>query len=135
MADIIWSPELETGFRTIDKQHQHWVGLFNDLRHAVRDGRGPEVIGGTLDALLDYSLSHFRTEEGLMRTHGFEGIKQHISQHKVFTDQVRNYKERVELEQWTLTFEVMDYMSEWLIEHITSSDRDYIPDLQEGGVT
>lgn len=134
MASITWGPQLETGIGVIDRQHQHWVDLFNELSAAVEQGRGEAEVGKTLDALLDYSVSHFRTEEGLMARHGYDDLERHRAEHKIFTDQIRIFKERVELAQWSLSLEVLEYLRDWLVEHVTATDRGYIPTLSAAGL-
>ncbi len=134
MALITWGEKLETGLTVIDNQHKHWVGLINQLDQAMVEGRGLEQLVETLNALLEYTHSHFRTEEVLMERHGYEDLALHRREHRVFTDQVEIYRDRLELGQNILTVQVMQYMREWLVTHVTGTDRGYIGTLKEAGV-
>jgi hemerythrin-like metal-binding protein len=134
MTAITWGPQLETGIGIVDKQHKHWVDLFNALAASTEGDRKEEAILETLDALLDYSHSHFRTEEALMTRASYEGLEEHRAAHKVFTDQIQIFRDRVELHEWTLSLEVLEYMRGWLVEHVTATDREYVPVLNAAGV-
>lgn len=134
MPLITWGEKLETGIGVIDRQHQHWVGLINSLDQAMVDGRGLEQLVETLNALLEYTHSHFRTEEVLMERHGYEDLDLHRREHRVFTDQVEIYRDRLELGQNILTVQVMQYMRQWLVTHVTGTDRGYISTLKDAGV-
>jgi len=134
MPLITWGKQLETGVSSIDHQHQGWVDLVNELDVAILEGRGQEQVSQTLNELIDYTHAHFRTEETLMAKHGYEDLKLHRREHRVFTDQIEIYRDRVDLGQMTLSIEVMQYMRGWLVTHITGSDRGYIATMKAAGV-
>ncbi len=133
MPLITWGPQLEIGVDIIDKQHQGWVNLLNELDVALVEGRGLEQVGKTLNELVDYTHAHFRTEEGLMAKHGYEDLPMHRREHRVFTDQIEIFRDRVELGQMALSLEVMQFMRGWLVTHITGSDRGYIEAFEAAG--
>ena len=136
MPLIEWGKELETGIRIIDKQHRQWVDLINDLGRAVEAGHEESVLRATVDALWEYTTYHFRTEEGLMERHGYdaEELALHRREHRVFTDQIEIFRDRIGSGFQKMTPRVIDYMYDWLVTHITASDRGYIQTLQNGGV-
>lgn len=134
MPLITWGKELEIGVGIIDKQHHGWVDLLNELDVALVEGRGLEQVAVTLNELVEYTHAHFRTEEALMAKHGYEDLPMHRREHRVFTDQIEIFRDRIELGQPALSLEVMQYMRGWLVEHITGSDRGYIAAFKEAGV-
>jgi hemerythrin-like metal-binding protein len=134
MAYITWGPKLEIGIASIDAQHRRWIGMLNDLHDAIEAGSGAEHVGKTLEGLIDYTHTHFRTEESLMKEHGFEDFEQHCREHRIFTDQVEIYRDRFDAQLMDMSPEVMEYMRGWLLTHITSSDRTYVRTLKDAGV-
>jgi hemerythrin-like metal-binding protein len=134
MPLITWGPQLHIGIDIIDRQHQRWVGLINDLDEAMREGRGGEVIGATLNELVDYTYTHFRTEEMLLTRHDYEDLADHEREHRTFTDQIDYYRDRFEAGAMDISPEVMAYLRDWLLKHITVSDRAYIDTLKKAGV-
>ncbi|MCA9594330.1 MAG: bacteriohemerythrin [Myxococcales bacterium] len=134
MPAITWGPQIQLGIEVIDSQHKRLVDLINELGQAMDDGRGPEVMAKTLTELVDYTHYHFKTEETLLHEHDYEDLKQHRREHRIFTDQIEIYKDRFESGFQSVTKALMDYLSGWLVTHITVSDRAYLETLKEGGV-
>lgn len=134
MASIEWGPQLEVGVSVIDKQHKHWVELYNALDDAAKAGKGKELIGQTLQDLVDYSHSHFRTEEALMERAGYDEIAEHKQEHKKFAAQMQMYQDRYLQGFNDMDENVRGDLREWLVNHITATDRGYIPSLKEAGI-
>lgn len=136
MAAIIWDSRLVSGIATIDKQHRRWVELYNDLDKAMEEGSEEAKVGETLDALMDYSQYHFGTEEALMRQNNYEQeeFDLHKREHRVFTDQMAIYHDRHQAGFRRLSPEVVATLRDWLVTHITASDRGYIKTLKDAGV-
>lgn len=63
---LIWTPELVTGVRQIDLQHQELIDLINELESAHESGQHTAALSEVLPRLTGYALFHFATEEGLM---------------------------------------------------------------------
>ena len=134
MALITWGPKLEIGIGIIDSQHQRFVGMINKLNDAIEEGRGGDLVGKTLEGLIDYTHTHFRTEEELLKEHGYEEYDLHCREHRIFTDQIEIYQDRLNAGSLRITSDVMGYMRGWLLTHIGSSDRAYIRTLKDAGV-
>jgi hemerythrin len=135
MALITWGPKLEIGIEIIDSQHKRLVDLINQLDAALEGGRGGEVVGETLKGLIDYTHTHFRTEQELLKKHDYEDFALHCREHRIFTDQIEIYQDRLNAGSLRITGDVMSYMRGWLLTHIGSSDRAYLPTLKNAGVT
>jgi hemerythrin-like metal-binding protein len=134
MALITWGPKLEIGIGIIDSQHRRLVNLINQLDEAIQEGRGAEVVGETLKGLIDYTHTHFRTEQELLKEHDYEDYALHCREHRIFTDQIEIYRDRLDAGSLRISSDVMGYMRGWLLTHIGSSDRAYIRTLKDAGV-
>jgi hemerythrin-like metal-binding protein len=135
MPLITWGKKLEVGIGIIDSQHRRLVDLINQLDKATEEGRGNEVVGETLKGLIDYTHTHFRTEEDLLKEHDYEDYDLHRREHRIFTDQIEIYRDRLNAGSLRISSNVMGYMRGWLLTHIGSSDRAYIRTLKDAGVT
>ena len=135
MALITWGKKLEVGIGIIDSQHRRLVNLINQLDKAIEEGRGNEVVADTLKGLIDYTHTHFRTEEELLKEHDYEDYDLHCREHRIFTDQIEIYRDRLDAGSLRISSNVMGYMRGWLLTHIGSSDRAYIRTLTDAGVT
>jgi len=134
MALITWGPKLEIGIEIIDSQHRRLVDLINELDEAIEGGRAGDVVGNTLQGLIDYTHTHFRTEQELLRKHDYEDFALHCREHRIFTDQIEIYQDRLNAGSLNLSGNVMSYMRGWLLTHIGSSDRAYTRTLKDAGV-
>ena len=134
MALITWGPKLEIGIEIIDSQHRRLVDLINELDEAIEGGRAGDVVGNTLQGLIDYTHTHFRTEQELLKKHEYEDFALHCREHRIFTDQIEIYRDRLDAGSLRISKDVMGYMRGWLLTHIGSSDRAYIKTLKDAGV-
>ncbi len=134
MPLITWGPKLEIGIGIIDSQHKRLVNLINQLDEAMKEGRGADAVGKTLEGLIDYTHTHFRTEQELLKEHDYEDYALHCREHRIFTDQIEIYRDRLDAGSLRISGDVMEYMRGWLLTHIGSSDRAYIRTLKDAGV-
>ena len=134
MPLITWGPKLEIGIEIIDGQHKRLVNLINKLDEATKEGRAVETVGETLKGLIDYTHTHFTTEQELLKEHNYEDYKLHCREHRIFTDQIEIYRDRLDAGSLRISDDVMGYMRGWLLTHIGSSDRAYIKTLKDAGV-
>ncbi len=134
MALIQWGPSLEVGIEIIDVQHRRLVDLMNELNEAMTQERGGESMGGILKGLVDYTHTHFRTEENLLERYDYDELDLHRREHRIFTDQIEIYQDRFTAGFMNMSNDVMEYMRGWLLTHITCSDRGYISTLKNAGV-
>ena len=129
MALIEWTDDLNTGIQAIDKQHQRIVEYINKLHHArVHDGR--DEVGEVVDALVDYTLSHFAFEESLMEEAGYEFLIIHQNTHKVFCERIDQFRERFENGE-DIAGPLAELLRIWLIRHIKSDDKSYVARVKE----
>ena len=118
-----WSDNLSVGVRKIDEQHKKLVDLVNKLHDGMMQRRGREIIGGIVKELADYTVYHFKTEEELMNKYNYPESPSHKKQHAEFVDKVSDFTAKFEKKQISLTVEVHNFLSNWLINHIKKIDK------------
>lgn len=126
---IKWQPSLEIGIPVIDSQHQRIVFYINRLEHAHTTG-SREEIEEVLHELVDYTLSHFAFEESLMEEAGYPFVKAHKRVHDLFTRRVSDYQQRFKMGE-EISGELLQTLTSWLLNHISSDDRDYADAVHE----
>jgi hemerythrin len=134
MPLITWGPRLETGITIIDSQHKRLVDIINEFNDALVAGRSNEIMGAIFDELVAYTETHFSVEEKLMENHGYEHIEDHRKEHRVFTDQIKMDRDNFNAGAWQFEENLMDYLRGWLVNHISASDRGYVPTLKQAGI-
>ena len=122
MALIVWDTRLETGHAKIDEQHQSMAEIFNRLHGAMKQGKGRAEVEGILVFLKDYTVTHFAMEEELMARHGYTGAARHQEVHADLVRQVAELVGKVQAGHASLTLAVMNFLEDWLVQHIQGED-------------
>ncbi len=129
-----WDRSIQTGLSTIDQQHRQLVDLINDLHKAMKSGSSVSESGRILDKLINYTASHFKTEEKLFQQHNYPEYKQHKEHHDKLVAQVVAFQKDFQSGSAVLSAELMDFLKEWLVGHIKKTDMNYVPFLKKCGV-
>lgn len=134
MAFFVWNKKMETGIESIDKQHKRLVELLAELHSAMVQGKGKEVLGGVLNSLMEYTSYHFNYEETLFGKFAFPGKDGHTAHHKGLVKEAQKLKDDYESGKVGLTINTMNFLKNWLNEHILKEDMEYVEFLQSKGV-
>jgi hemerythrin len=134
MALIEWNGNLSLGIASIDKQHRKLVEMINELNAAMLEGRGKEALSRIINGLADYTKTHFATEETYFQQFGYTEGTGHKAQHDHFANKVLEFRSEFERGRLGLSVKVMQFLSNWLQEHIKGSDKKYAPFLIGRGV-
>ena len=128
-----WSDEFSVRVGEIDGQHRHLVDLINELYQAMQAGRGDEVIGAILDELVAYAAAHFSLEEQYMERFRFEGYAAHKRAHEAFVEKVLAVVEAFKAGRAGVTLGVMNFLRDWIVEHILKVDKKYSDCFEANG--
>jgi hemerythrin len=135
MALIVWDKRLETGHAKIDEQHKSLVEIVNRLHGAMKQGKGKGELEGILVFLKDYTVSHFAMEEELMAKYSYSGAVKHKQIHADLVKQVADLVTRFQAGTASLTLEVMNFLEDWLVQHIQGEDYRFALELKGKGVS
>ncbi len=119
-----WTKEFSVGVEEIDDDHKRLLALVNDLHDAVEAGAAWNVLDNVLDGLTLYVTYHFAHEETLFTRTDYPGYERHRRQHQALTITVHEIQQDFQdhaLE--TLPHQVLEFLKNWLYEHILGSDR------------
>jgi hemerythrin len=123
MGFFDWRQDYSVGVRVIDQQHKRLVFLINELFQAMQTGKGSQSTGEVLKGLVDYTRSHFRTEEDLMKTHGYPGFLAHKKEHDDLTGQAVELLRESQEGRLTVALDTSRFLKEWLATHILGTDK------------
>lgn len=129
MALITWNDNLMTNVAECDQQHKRLIELINSLHDAMKAGQGREILEKVLSSLTEYTVYHFGTEEALFQKHGYPKAAEHKRQHSELTRKVKELTDKLSKGQCTITLETLDFLTDWLKNHIQGSDKEYGPFL------
>lgn len=129
-----WSENLSVNIAEIDAQHKKLVELINLLHDSMREGKGKDVMGKILNDLTDYTVYHFSTEEKLFEKYAYPESSRHKKEHENLTKQVLEIKGKFAEGKAVITMEVMNFLKDWLNNHIMQVDKKYSAFLNAKGV-
>lgn len=134
MAAVEWDESYSVQIEEIDDQHKRLVGMLSDLSEGLEAGKGSEVLGPILSGLIDYTKYHFGTEEKYFAEFGYEGAAEHTRQHQAFVDKVTTFQEQFAQGKALISVQILLFLTEWVMDHIKGSDKDYVACFHANGV-
>src|ERR1035438_8181377 len=134
MALLTWNSKYSVGVKTLDSQHTVLFGILNDLHAAMLKGQAQSLTGPLLRKLVDYTQTHFSTEERMLTEARYPGLADHKVKHSELIKKVQGYAARFEKGEITLNLHLMNFLRDWLTEHIQKTDHEYGSWLNERGV-
>jgi hemerythrin len=129
MAFMDWKESYSVGIAAIDGQHKILVGMINTLYEHMKAGKSGEVIEKLLAALIDYTQVHFKTEEDLFAAKGYPQAAAHEAKHAAFVEKVGKFNEDYKAKKIGLSVQLLEFLTDWLKEHIQLEDKAYSPYL------
>src|ERR1017187_1019246 len=81
MALLTWNSKYSVGVKTLDSQHTVLFGILNDLHAAMLKGQAQSLTGPLLRKLVDYTQTHFSTEERMLTEARYPGLADHKVKH------------------------------------------------------
>jgi methyl-accepting chemotaxis protein len=127
---ITWDSSIQFEVDVIDQQHHRLVDLINKLHHAMRSRAGKTVLGSILGELAEYTVEHFQMEERMMAQAGYDKLDEHRRIHEKLVKEVVDFQKKFTDGSATVSMDLMNFLSDWLINHIKGVDRKYVPFLQ-----
>jgi hemerythrin len=118
-----WADKYSVGVREIDDQHKELIAIINELHEHMGRGSANAVLEEVFARLLAYTDTHFATEERLMGSSAFPGLQAHKEAHEALLKQARELQRGFEAGELLLSLKVMEFLKEWLVEHIMGEDK------------
>ena len=134
MALFIWKDEYSVNIKKIDDQHKKLVQILNDLHSSMLMAKANTVLEQFLKELIDYTKYHFKTEEDLMYDYKYDKISEHKESHKNFTDKVLQFYDDFQQGKKMITVELLFFLKDWLVNHISGEDKLYTKHFNDNGV-
>ena len=131
---ITWTNSYSVRNETIDNQHKKLVGMINELYDAFINGKANEVISEILKRMVEYTDYHFATEEKIFEKYNYPMFDEHKEKHEGFVKKVIDFQIGYEACDVSLSYEVMDFLRKWLIEHIMGEDKKYMKYFLENSI-
>jgi hemerythrin-like metal-binding protein len=135
MDRIQWSEKFSVGVKALDEQHQQIIGMLNRLVSTPEaEDANSETVSEILTTMTRYSLEHFKTEEGLMKAHGYPDLVEHRQEHIAYRRKAIDFSTASSLGVESVPQILVTYLMDWWTHHILEEDMKYKSFFAEKGV-
>ncbi len=127
MKTFKWGDSFLTGLDLIDEQHHKLIDLVNQFSNIMTNNKIEfEDINRIYNELVDYSVSHFSSEEKLMEDTKVDirYIKAHKLLHKAFIEDVVDIYSKIKPSDLEGSKILLKFLTYWLVYHILGNDKE-----------
>lgn len=123
----VFTDQYLTGIPLVDKEHKELFRIIGDVYRIMIDelafDKYDEIVR-LLEELRDYTKFHFQDEELYMESIHYEGLEAQKRAHEAFVSRLEemDLKAIDDNQQETLE-DLMEFLTEWLVNHILHSDK------------
>src|SRR6266511_2616942 len=110
MPLLTWDSKYSVKVKQFDAQHRKLFDLLNDLHDGMKAGQGRSMIGDVVAALIEYTASHFATEERIMKDNAYPEYEQHKKEHTELITKVHTLQQQFMSGNAPLTQEIMNFL-------------------------
>jgi hemerythrin len=129
MGFFVWKDSFNIGHAEIDLQHRSFLEALNEYYEITFGGKTDVVDTDMIDKLEAYAATHFRFEEDLMQSVGYEDLERHRKQHRYFESLVSDFQS-AHLQGKTQSLEnTVEFLRDWFLNHILDEDKKFFPSL------
>ena len=121
-----WKNEYSLGIQEIDNQHIKLIELINRLYDAFIKRKQAEEVLKVIKELSDYTEEHFSTEEVYFRRFNYAETTEHIKEHHFFIQKVKEFQAQAKENPGRYVFNIITFLQNWIVNHITVTDKKYI---------
>ncbi len=122
---INWTERYSIFYDEIDEQHKKLIDMINELYDSFSRGKANEILEEIILRMIKYTDYHFKVEEKYFSKYSFSDEKAHIKEHEKFVSEVNKFYNDLKNKNINLSYEVMNFLRNWLLKHILVSDKKY----------
>ena len=130
-----WDKAYNTNIPVIDMQHKVIVKILNELYEVVLVNNEEEKMSDIINELMQYTIYHFEEEEKLFEKHNFKESKDHKKEHQKFINEIKSIEIKQKSGETFLAFYLINFLKDWLIDHILVSDQEYVKFFKQKNIT
>jgi hemerythrin-like metal-binding protein len=129
-----WEKKYSVGVAELDQQHQFMFKTINELFEAINTNTSSDNLGKIIEALVNYKMLHFETEEKYFKEFNYEGAAEHIARHKEFNEKLTSLRNKYPDYTIEFAFGLVDFLENWLVEHLMNEDQKYKDCFKKNGL-
>ncbi len=129
-----WNDKYSVNISMIDEEHKELIRIMNEAIVAKQHHNDLEEISILLKKLTMYALKHFSTEETYMVECNYPEFQDHKKEHHDFSIKMIAYCNKVIEGEYQIASEIIEYLKQWLVNHIQVTDKKYVACFKENGL-
>lgn len=129
-----WDDSWLIGIYVVDAQHKNLVSILNQLYEATARGHEKVSLRHIVERLMRNTQAHFAAEERLMQDNGYADVVAHKQEHALMWKKMLAFQRDFETGKLILLVDIVKRLGEWLCEHLSGTDANYVPTLHANGV-
>ena len=129
-----WDASFSVGVEKYDNTHKELFCMINDLADAMQLQKSKEAVGRVLNGLAEYTTSHFADEERSFSQTQYPEEALHKALHNKLLDQVAELIGRFVAGEPLIAQDVINFLQDWLVNHIKGADKRYTAHLNRNGI-
>ncbi len=127
-----WKEEYSVGVEKFDKQHKQLLKIGRDLVSAFENlEKGIDqydLIVELLQEMQKYTVYHFESEEKAMAEINYPELEKHKEIHQKFVNKLKDIDvENIDEDQKQFSMELLNFVANWIEQHILGEDQKYKP--------
>jgi hemerythrin-like metal-binding protein len=91
----------------------------------MKERKANDILGGIIEDLVNYTMEYFQTEKRYFDEFGYLKAGHHKREHKDFVNKAAAFKNNFDNGKMMLSMEIMEFLKDWLVNHIKKTDMAY----------
>ncbi len=129
-----WNEAFMVQVPSMDNQHLGLFEAMNRLYQAVLDKSPAPLRKQRLDELLKLATRHFADEEQVMEQAGYPELRRHKQEHARLLAGLDTLMQRNGPDDEEFNMELLVFLKNWLLNHISKVDKQYSGSLRQAGI-
>jgi len=131
---IKWDDKYSVDISIIDEEHKEFIDIINKAVAIKENNGNQEEVREVLYKMIKHALKHFATEETYMKKFNFPEFQLHRNEHLDFTNKTFDNLNKIIMGDYQVANEILEYLKQWLVNHIHGTDRKYIDCFNKNGL-
>ncbi|MCX6732047.1 MAG: bacteriohemerythrin [Candidatus Roizmanbacteria bacterium] len=133
-SKLEWDEKYSVGVQQIDNQHKKMFDTINRLIELLASKPTQSDVDSIVKALVEYKQFHFKTEEDYFDKFNYEHKEEHKAKHREFNSKLVSLIDLYKEDTIALAFSLVNFLEDWLIDHLMVEDQKYIECFRAHGL-
>jgi hemerythrin len=134
IGKLLWEEKYSVGVKLIDDQHKMMFETINTLIDILGGVPQKNEIDEIISKLVEYKKFHFATEEKYFDDFNYEYAEEHKAKHRDFNNKLDELVAKNKDDSIILAFGLIDFLEDWLLDHLITEDQKYVECFAKNGL-